>query len=215
MLYPLSKIPNLTCVYSLSHTQFVYACFKPDLGWCHMQLLHGWQTVSAPQHGALWSACQADRQVNDTNENQPSLPLGARHWVTASKQPKSVSEPESNLFNSLFLFFCTTRHSFSFFLAFLFLSLALPRPRSLFSKKSLFLFRWVFFPSTEGLCLFSLPLLLPSLSPLDSVCHCSVLFSIPVSPSLKERLDCLSGLSLKSKLGWKVCKNRVEIGTGL
>lgn len=117
MLYPVSEIPNLTCVYSLSHTEFVYACFKPDLGWCHMQLLHGWQTVSAPQHGALWSACQADRQVNDTNENQPSLPLGARHWVTASKQPKSVSEPESNPFNSLFLFFCTSRHSFSFFLA--------------------------------------------------------------------------------------------------
>lgn len=50
-------------------------------------------------------------------------------------------------------------------------------------------------------CLSSSPL-----SPLDSVCHCSVLFSIPVSPSLKEQLDCLSRLSLKSELGRKVCK---------
>lgn len=81
------------CVCFLSHTQtqVFYPCSEPDLGWCHMQLLRGWQTVSAPQHEALWSPCQADWQVNDTNESQPSLPLGARHWVTASKQPERAS----------------------------------------------------------------------------------------------------------------------------
>lgn len=53
---------------------FVIWTVLPDLRWCHLQLLHGWQTASAPQHGALWFACQADWQVNDTNESQPSLP---------------------------------------------------------------------------------------------------------------------------------------------
>lgn len=63
---------------ALCPAHFAYACSKPDLGWCHVQLLQGWQTASAPQHEALWSSCQADRQVNDTNENQPFLPQGAK-----------------------------------------------------------------------------------------------------------------------------------------
>lgn len=206
------------CMFFVTHAQFVYARSKPDLGWCHVQLLCGWQTVSAPQHGALWSACQPDRQVNDTNESQPSLPLGARHWVTASKQPKraylnlkvisltlSLSRP------SLFLRLLG--------LSFLFLSLALSLASSASFQKSLFLSfflaLWVFSASTEGLCLFSLSLLLPSLSPFHSICHCLVLFSITVSPSLKEQLDCLSVLSLKSKRGWKVFLNGVDLGPGL
>lgn len=96
-----------TCTYvcSSSHTLFVRTCSKPDLEWCHTQLLPGWQTVSAPQHGALWSACRADWQVNDTNESQPSLPHGAGHWVTASKHPERAS---------LNLKVISSTHSFSF-----------------------------------------------------------------------------------------------------
>lgn len=223
VLFPSSKFPNLTCmrVCSLSHT--VYACSKPDLGWCHVQLLRGWQTVSAPQHGALWSACQADWQVNDTNESQPSLPLGARHWVTASKQPERVS---------LNLKVISLTHSLSLSLHYSlalspsswpplpFSSLWLPlvfspsfqTSRSLSFSSSI---HGYFFTSTEGLCFFSLSLLLPSLSPFHSVCHRSVLFSITVSQSLKEQLDCLSVLPLSQNLGWKVFENWVKIGARL
>lgn len=99
---------NMHVFYVLCHTHVL--CMhapKPDLGWCHVQLLRGWRTVSAPQHGALWSACQADWQVNDTNENQRSLPPGVRHWVTASKQPEkaSLNLKVISLTRSFFLFF--------------------------------------------------------------------------------------------------------------
>lgn len=78
---------------ALGLVQSAYARSKPDLGWCHVQLLQGWQTVSAPQHGALWSSCQADRQVNDTNENQPFLPQGAKNteWQPVSSQTVSLN----------------------------------------------------------------------------------------------------------------------------
>lgn len=109
------------CVRFLSHAQFASACFEPDLGWCHMQLPGGWQTVSAPQHGALWSPCQADWQVNDTNENQQSLLLGARRWVTASKQPEraSLNLKVISLTHSFFF-------AFSFLALFLLFSIGLP-----------------------------------------------------------------------------------------
>lgn len=124
-------------------THALCACSKPDLGWCHMQLLRGWRTVSAPQHGALWSACQADWQVNDTNESQPSLPLWARHWVAASKQPKraSLNLKVISLPHSLSLFLhCSSLFLLLLGLPFLLLSLALSHLLTLFSNKSLSLF---------------------------------------------------------------------------
>lgn len=165
---------------ALCLTRFAYACSKPDLGWCHVQLLQGWQTVSAPQHGALWSSCQADRQVNDTNENQPFLPprIQNTEWQPVSSQTVSLNLKvifSSHTFTSAL---CVTR-----FLSFWPLY---PLPPSfyyfIFTKTS-FSFA-SFFSSIEGLCLLSLSLLLPSLSIPDSVCHGSVLCSFPMSPSL-------------------------------
>lgn len=166
---------------------------KPDLGWCHMQLLHAWQTVSTPQHGALWSACQTDGQVNDTNENQPSLPLEAKHWVTASKQPKSVCEPESNWFYSLFLFFCSSRPSFSFLLApllplfgSLWSSQHLFRNLSLSFSLAVFLHHWR--PLFFFHCLPSSPVFLPvtlsvtSLCCFLSLCHQALRGRLTASP---------------------------------
>lgn len=123
-----------SCAVGLAH--FAYARSKPDLGWCHVQLLQGWQTVSAPQHGALWSSCQADRQVNDTNENQPFLPQGAKNteWQPVSSQTVSLNLKvisSSHTFTSfalcvtlafwplfplhlLFIFLFSTQTSFSF-----------------------------------------------------------------------------------------------------
>lgn len=124
-----------SCALGLTH--FAYARSKPDLGWCHVQLLQGWQTVSAPQHGALWSSCQADRQVNDTNENQPFLPQGAKNteWQPVSSQTVSLNLKvisSSHTFTSfalcvtlpfwplfplhllLFIFLFSTKTSFSF-----------------------------------------------------------------------------------------------------
>lgn len=161
---------------SSSHAQFVSACSKPDLGWCHVQLLRGWQTVSAPQHEALWSACQADGQVNDTNESQPSLPLGARHWVTASKQPERVSLNLKVISLTLSFFFFSASHSFYFCLASVTAS-SLSLSPHLFQKPSLFLsfflcgyFSCPLKASVFFHCLSSSPLFLPFTLSVTTLC---------------------------------------------
>lgn len=172
-------------VWFLSHAQFAYACFKPDIRWCHMQLLRGWQTVSAPQHGALWSACQADWQVNDTNENQQSLPLGARRWVTASKQPervslnlKVISLTRSLLLSlfwvSVFLLFPLASLSFAFFWL-LYFSPPFQANLFLFLSVGIFHFKWRFLSflnclqSPPSLSIFLLPVIASCC--LLSLCH--------------------------------------------
>lgn len=190
-----------SCALGLTH--FAYVCSKPDLGWCHVQLLQGWQTVSAPQHGALWSSCQADRQVNDTNENQPFLPQGAKNteWQPVSSQTVSLNLKvisSSHTFTSFAL--CVTLPFLPLFplhLLFIFL----------FSTKTSFSF--------ASLALFSPPLKAPAfflclssslfLSFPDSVCHHSALRSIPMSPSLSGKLDCLCQLCPSSQKWDKKC----------
>lgn len=197
---------------SLSHTHFVFACSKPDLGWCHMQLLRSWQTVSAPQHGALWSSCQADWQVNDTNESQPSHPLGARHWVTASKQPEraSLNLKVISLTRSLFFLFL---HRASLFLLSSWPPLRLPLLGSLSSSHPLFKRASLFFfplrGDTVGIfslplkasvffhCLSSSPLFLPFTLSVTALC-CFL--------SLCHRVLRSSLTASQSKLGWKVFK---------
>lgn len=78
----------------------------------------------------MCSCCRADRQFPHHNmgpygppvrlidrwmtpmRTSRSSPKEPKRWVTASKQPNSVSEPESNLFKSHFHSFCTLCHSF-------------------------------------------------------------------------------------------------------
>ena len=138
--------------------------------------------------------------------------------MAASKQPERAS---------LNLKVISLTHSLSLFLhcsLLFFLILAFPFPlfgclsssHPLFRQVSLFFSPspWVFFTCTEGLCLFSLSLLLPSLSPFHSVCHCSVLFSSTASQSLKEQLDCLSVLPLSQNWDekhFKFNKNRCTV----
>ena len=192
------------CACSLSHEQFVYASTKPDLGWCHMQLLCGWQTVSAPQHGALWFACQADWQVNDTNESQPSLPLGARHWVTACKQPKRVSLNLKVIYlaNSLWLFLLRASLfllplglpilSLSLWLLFIF---SPSFQVTLFLSVSVGIFRFHWRPLSFFNSLPSSPLFLPFTLSVTALCCFLSLFHQLLRSSLTAS---------QSKFGWKV-----------
>lgn len=78
------RVPVCVCV-------SLRVCSNPYHWVMSSQLLGGWQTVSAPQHEALWFACQPDWQVNETSQGLPSLPLGDWDWVTASEQPERAS----------------------------------------------------------------------------------------------------------------------------
>lgn len=176
----------------------------------------------------ICSCCMADRQFPHHNMGPygPLVRLIDR-WMTpmrtsrpSPEEPGMEWQPVCSQRASLNLKVISLTRSFSLsallvplllllglFLLFLALALSLSLPLSclLNAFSEISFFSGYFLPPLKASvffhCLSSSPL-----SPLDSVCHCSVLFSIPVSPSLKEQLDCLSRLSLKSELGWKVCK---------
>ena len=125
-----------------------------------------------------------DRWMTPMRTSRPSPLKPSTEWQPVSSQRASV--------NLKLIAFTPSFSSFAVFVTLsptswplLFLSLALSGHHSIFSETCLSLSLWLFFSTTEDLCFFSLAPLLPSLSPRDSVCHFSVLFSILVSPSLK------------------------------
>lgn len=72
---------------------------RPMMSW---QLPTGWRTASAAQHGALWSPCQKDWQLNGTKERPAALPLGTLPSLMDRKQRERLS---LNLKRILFFFF--------------------------------------------------------------------------------------------------------------